>query len=245
MRVLPAIDIRDGKSVRLFQGDFDQQTTYPIDPAVLAQDYARAGFRELHLVDLDGAKDGHRRNLQTIDKIVAAGDVQIQLGGGIRRESDLRELFSAGVTRCVVGSVAAADPRLVSSWLEEFGTGAIVLALDVRVQNDEPWVQTHGWTRSAGITLWQLLDAYADCGVVQVLCTDVACDGALAGPNAQLYRDTLDRYPAIELQASGGIRDIEDLQTLRGCGASAAITGRALLDGRISNSEIEQFLRVA
>lgn len=245
MRVLPAIDIRDGKSVRLFQGDFDQQKTYPIDPAVLANDYARAGFQELHLVDLDGAKDGQRRNLQTIDKIVAGGDLQIQLGGGIRRESDLRELFGAGVARCVIGSIAASDPGLVSEWLEKFGTGAIVLALDVRMQNDEPWIQTHGWTRSAGVTLWQLLETYASCGVVQVLCTDVACDGALAGPNVQLYRDTLERFPAIELQASGGIRDVSDLQTLRGCGASAAITGRALLDGRISTSEIEQFLRVA
>jgi phosphoribosylformimino-5-aminoimidazole carboxamide ribotide isomerase len=246
MRIIPAIDIRQGRSVRLWQGDYTKETVYSDNPLEIAAGFQQLGFTSLHVVDLDGAKSGIQSNAAIVHEIASGTELSIQLGGGIREAATIRDWLQAGVDRCVIGSLAAEDPVKVWSWIREFGAARIVLALDVRLADDGlPWLSTHGWTRAANITLWQCLDDFLPGGMTQVLCTDISRDGALNGPNLSLYREIVRRYPAINLQASGGVRHAADLTALRDTGVRAAITGRALLDGRIAKQEIDQFLHVA
>ncbi|MDH3909305.1 MAG: HisA/HisF-related TIM barrel protein, partial [Gammaproteobacteria bacterium] len=150
-----------------------------------------------------------------------------------------------GVTRCVVGSVAVAEPERVAAWIDDFGADSIVLALDVTIGEEGPVLATHGWTQSTGLSLWDLLDRYSTLGAKHLLCTDISRDGAMSGPNVELYTEILRRYPDIRLQASGGVRDIGDIRRLKEIGAPAAITGKAMLDGKISAAEVDSFLRSA
>ncbi|MEX2124281.1 MAG: 1-(5-phosphoribosyl)-5-[(5-phosphoribosylamino)methylideneamino]imidazole-4-carboxamide isomerase [Woeseia sp.] len=244
MVVIPALDLKDGRCVRLVQGDFGRQTDYGDAPVEVAHRYRELGFDHLHLVDLDGALTGVQRHHEIVSSITDAAELTVQLGGGIRSRETIANWLDAGVSRCVIGSLAVTEPWAVLGWLEEFGSDRIVLALDVRADDHgTPLLATHGWTRSTEITLWECLDGYCGNGLSHVLCTDIGVDGTCAGPNAALYRDILRRYPDLELQASGGVRHIGDLRTLRGLGCSAAITGRALLDGRIRDEEISSFPR--
>lgn len=246
MKIIPAIDLRDGRCVRLYQGQFDQQTCYDVDPVKLAGEYKAAGFDDLHVVDLDGARSGRQENHDIVRRIVDARLLSVQLGGGIRTRAELDAWLGAGIARVVVGSLAVTHPGTVHAWLKKYGSEKIVLALDVNVGADAvPRVATHGWTRPSPLTLWQCLDDYTSAGLRHVLCTDISRDGALSGPNFELYAQLLEEYPGILLQASGGVRDIDDLHTLRSIGATAAISGRALLDGRISGTEIASFLLAA
>ena len=246
MRIIPAIDIRDGCCVRLFQGEFDRQTEYSKDPVSVGRGFESLGLADLHIVDLDGAQSGTQGNEQVVRALADATGFSIQLGGGIRDDSTLARWLDAGVDRCVIGSVAVTDSRRVREWLERFGPARIVLALDVRLRDDgTPMLATHGWTRDSGRSLWEVVDEYRAAGLSQVLCTDISRDGAMSGPSLRLYREFIEKYPDIDLQASGGVRDIEDLYALRTTGAASAITGRALLDGRISKEEIASFLRAA
>ena len=242
MHVIPAIDLRGGRCVRLLQGDFDRETEYSTNPAAVAQDFSRLGAPFLHLVDLDGARQGSPQNAQTVRAIAEEATIKLQLGGGIREREGLARWLDAGVDRCVVGSAAIEAPDDVRRWLSEFGSERIVLALDVRLDPDgTPRVATHGWEQTSSRTLWQCLSDFPQAR--HVLCTDVSRDGALSGPNVDLYAEVVQRFANIELQASGGVRDIADLQALRGAGCAAAITGRALLDGTITAAEVQSFLR--
>lgn len=246
MNIIPAIDMKDGNCVRLMQGDFDRETHYSDDPADVARGFGVMGFSDLHLVDLDGAQSGTQRNRELVRQIVDETRMTVQLGGGIRDRQTLAAWFDAGIQRAVIGSVAVTDPASVQDWFAEFGAERIVLALDCRRdEHGTPRLATHGWTRATDITLWQCLDAYRPHGVRHVLCTDVSRDGAMTGPSMTLYREFVQRCPDIALQASGGVRNIVDLETLRTAGAAAAITGRALLDGAISKTEVRTFLRGA
>ena len=246
MNIIPAIDLRGGRCVRLFKGDFDQQTNYDFDPETLARSYSEMGFTTMHLVDLDGAKAGTQGNQELLLKIVAASELTVQLGGGIRSQSDLDGWFAAGASRVVIGSLAVTMPSLICDWLSKYGADKIVLAFDVNVGLDgTPFAATHGWTQATDLSLWQCLDQYVPHGLQHVLCTDISRDGAMTGPNVALYEEVLVRYPGIQLQASGGVRNIEDLEALRTAGIPAAITGRAMLDGSITAKEIESFLRAA
>jgi len=246
MNVIPAIDLRQGKCVRLFQGDFDRQTNYSDDPVSLAASYKNMGFSDLHIVDLDGARSGLQENQEIIRNIIDSSDMTVQIGGGIRTESRLESWLDAGVARVVIGSLAIIRPRLVNDWLSIYGPEKIVLAFDVTVDDaEEPQVATHGWTRAADMTLWQCIDMYLQLGLRHVLCTDISRDGAMTGPNIELYAQLIEKHPHILLQASGGIRDIGDLKALKRIGAPAAISGRALLDGKITNGEIASFLPAA
>lgn len=246
MKIIPAIDIRDGCCVRLFQGEFDRQTEYSKDPVSVGRRFESLGLADLHIVDLDGARSGQQANEEVVRALAEATGFSIQLGGGIRDGATLARWLDAGVDRCVIGSVAVTDPRRVREWLERFDPARIVLALDVRLQDDgTPMLATHGWTRNSGQSLWEAVDDYRAAGLSQVLCTDISRDGAMRGPSLSLYRTFIDRYPDIALQASGGVRDVKDLEQLRAVGAASAITGRALLDGRISKEEIASFLRAA
>lgn len=244
MNVIPAIDLRGGRCVRLYQGDFARETEYSGDPLAVAGAFVAFGFDHLHVVDLDGAKSGTQQNRDIARVLASTEGLRVQLGGGIRAEQDIRNWLDAGIDRCVIGSRAVTAPDTVRDWLRQFGPDRIVLAFDVRI-DAEPRLTTHGWTKTTDVTLWQCIDYYLEYGLKNVLCTDVERDGAMTGPNLDLYERICARYPSLGLQASGGVRHMRDLRKLRDAGATAAITGRALLDGAFSAEEMQPFLRGA
>jgi phosphoribosylformimino-5-aminoimidazole carboxamide ribotide isomerase len=242
MELIPAIDLRDGRCVRLFQGDFARETRYPTDPIKLGARYRDLGARWLHVVDLDGAQQGAPVNLALVARIRERGELRVQFGGGIRERSSLEQALAVA-DRVVIGSLAVTAPDVVGSWLEEFGAERVALALDVRVgAGGEAALLTHGWTRASAATLESAVEQYLPAGLQHVLCTDIDRDGALGGPNVALYAECVRRWPAVAFQASGGVRDAADLDALAATKVAAAISGRALLDGRIKDTEIRRFL---
>lgn len=246
MRIIPAIDLKDGKCVRLFKGNFDKTTEYSNDPVEIGGRFSALDVRDLHVVDLDGARSGEQRNRSIVQAIAAETGLDVQLGGGIRDRASVEDWFDNGVTRCVIGSMAVSNVSAVTEWLLEFGPDRFVLALDVNIAEDgTPMLTTHGWTKGTDLSLWNCIDRYSGVGLKHILCTDVSRDGAMTGPNVQLYEETLRRYPHLQLQASGGVRNIGDLQQLRSLGIPAAISGRALLDGAITATEVASFRRSA
>ena len=246
MKIIPAIDLKDGQCVRLFQGDFEKTTVYSREPAEVARRFSALDVDDLHIVDLDGAQSGRQANRESVSYIAARTGLCVQVGGGIRDRTDVAAWLEAGVARCVLGSTAIKHPAQVATWLEEFGVDAFVLALDVRIDHKgTPMLTTDGWTKPSTLSLWECLDAYGKFDNCHVLCTDVERDGAMTGPNLGLYAELLDRFPNLRLQASGGVRSTQDLIDLRELGVPAAISGRALLDGAISESEVALFRRNA
>ena len=242
MRLIPAIDLRGGRCVRLLRGDFDRETRYEIDPTSLAVRYARLGATWLHVVDLDGAAQGEPVNLGVIAAVSETAGVSVQMGGGLRsRENVVRAL--AVVKRVVIGSVAVTRPQETEAWLGEFGPERVTLALDVRLDAQAtPFLTTHAWREPTQLSLWDALSRYRSAGLRHVLCTDVDRDGALEGPNLELYAECVSRWPEIEFQASGGVRDAGDLAALASLGVAGAVSGKALLEGRITDEEIRSFL---
>ena len=242
MEIIPAIDIRDGRCVRLLRGEFDQVTRYEVDPAELAARYRDLGARWLHVVDLDGAEQGRPVNGDVIERIRAVGGLRVQLGGGIRDRAALEQALALA-DRAVIGSLAVTAPEQTEQWLADLGAERLTLALDVRIGADGvPLLTTHGWTRGTALTLDQAIERYLAAGLKHVLCTDVGRDGALTGPNVELYRGCAERWPAVAMQASGGVRDARDLEALAAAGAAAAISGKALLENRITPEELRPFL---
>ncbi|MGN2249986.1 HisA/HisF-related TIM barrel protein [Frateuria sp. GZRe14] len=228
--ILPAIDLREGRVVRLAQGDYARQKTYPNDPVALAAGYAAAGARWLHVVDLDGAKSGGFANLPVIEALARTG-LRVQAGGGVRGIADVHRLLDAGVERVVVGSVAIRDPERVVDWLRRHGADRFTIALDTRWQEDRWTLPSAGWTQAEARTLDDLAPWFAARGARHLLCTDIDRDGMLAGPNLALYRHLSDIAPALAVQASGGVRSIDDIRDARMAGASGVILGRGLLEG--------------
>jgi len=245
VKIIPAIDLHEGKCVRLYKGDFDRVTHYSNQPLDVARRYADMNVDDLHIVDLDGARTGSQHNARVVRRLCADTPLCVQLGGGIRHGRHVRQWLDYGVARCVIGSVAVTEPDQVEAWFGEFGADRIVLALDVSIDAAGPVLATHGWTKSSGLSLWEVMDRYASIGARHLLCTDIGRDGAMSGPNFDLYAEILRRYPNITLQASGGVRDIIDIERLRDLGVPAAITGKALLDGKISIAEVNSFLQSA
>jgi phosphoribosylformimino-5-aminoimidazole carboxamide ribotide isomerase len=241
MRLIPAIDLRHGRCVRLLKGDFDRETRYEVDPIALAREYAEAGADWLHIVDLDGAASGRPVNLELVMAMKAASGLRVQMGGGIRSRIDL-DAALATADRIVIGSLAVSEPDMVGDWLEEVGPERFTLGFDVRLSAGVPYLTTHGWTRNSDVGLADAIARFRGSGLVHVLCTDVEKDGAMAGPNFELYADCARTWPDIEFQASGGVRDARDLARLREGGAAAAISGKALLEGRLSKEEMRPFL---
>lgn len=230
MLILPAIDLRGGRVVRLLQGRFDAETAYGDDPAAQARAFAQAGARWLHVVDLDGARDGAARQTAAIAALAEVPGLRVQAGGGVRTAGDVEALLGAGVARVVVGSLAAYRPDLVRAWLARFGAERLTVALDVELVAGEPVVLVRGWQERAGVTLWEALDALGP-EVAHLLVTDVATDGAMTGPNLDLARAVMARRPGAAFQASGGVARLDDIARLRAAGVPAVIVGRALYEG--------------
>ncbi|MFD0727622.1 1-(5-phosphoribosyl)-5-[(5-phosphoribosylamino)methylideneamino]imidazole-4-carboxamide isomerase [Lysobacter brunescens] len=234
----PAIDVRGGRVVRLRQGDYAQETTYADDPFAVAMRYADAGARWLHLVDLDAARDGGYTLAPLLRRIAADGRLRVQTGGGVRNEAAVEAMLSQGAARVVVGSLAVREPALVAGWLQRYGVERITIALDTRQDADGVWqLPVHGWTENAGLDLGACLDLYRDAGARHLLCTDIARDGMLQGPNLDLYRLLVARNDGFLVQASGGVRDIADIVASREAGCAGAVLGRALLEGRFDLAE--------
>lgn len=228
---IPAIDLREGKVVRLFKGDYAQQTTFAFEPEALAARYADDGADWLHVVDLDGARTGHFENLAVIAGIASAGRLRVQAGGGIRDEEGVRRLLEAGVDRVVVGSLAIREPATVAAWIDRYGADRIVLALDTRFRDGVWKLPSAGWTADEARTLDELLPWYQAAGARHLLCTDIDRDGTMTGPNLALYRQVAQLTPALSVQASGGVSSLDDVAALALQGVAGVILGRALLEG--------------
>jgi phosphoribosylformimino-5-aminoimidazole carboxamide ribotide isomerase len=237
-QIMPAIDLLDGSCVRLLHGEFNKCKVYDLDAVRLAATYAREGAEWLHVVDLAASRDGASADIKPLLRLLSHCEQSVQTGGGVRVASDIRVRLDHGASRVVVGSLCITEPETFSAWLAEFGQERLVAALDVRIdEQGDPMLRTHGWTRGSGSTLWQLLDFYSDKGLKHVLCTDIGRDGAMTGPNLDLYREVVNRYPKLAVQASGGVSGLLDLQKLAETGVDFAITGKALLEGCFTVAE--------
>jgi phosphoribosylformimino-5-aminoimidazole carboxamide ribotide isomerase len=238
MIIYPAIDLRGGRVVRLTEGKFDQEKSYGDDPLAVAKDFAAAGATWLHVVDLDGAKDPTKRQTALVETIARGSGLRMQTGGGIRDESQIAALLAAGAQRVIVGSVAVKQPALVHDWLRKFGPEKIILSPDVRLDaNGTPRIAAAGWQESTGVALDDFLKDFLTAGLVHILCTDISRDGKLTGPNSALYAALVKKFPALQIQASGGVSSLNDLRVLQTTGAAGAIVGRALYEKKFTLKE--------
>jgi phosphoribosylformimino-5-aminoimidazole carboxamide ribotide isomerase len=236
--IIPAIDLLDGSCVRLMHGDFNRCKVYELDAVRLAADYAEQGAQWLHVVDLAASRDGPKADTRPLLRLLRSASQSVQTGGGVRVDADVQLRLDNGASRVVVGSICVTKPQQFAGWLQQFGPERLVAALDVTLDsNGVPWPRTHGWTRGAEQDLWALLDFYSDKGLRHVLCTDIGRDGALGGPNVDLYREITARYPGLEIQASGGVSGLVDLRQLAATGAASVIVGKALLEGCFTVAE--------
>jgi phosphoribosylformimino-5-aminoimidazole carboxamide ribotide isomerase len=229
MILYPAMDLMDGRVVRLRQGCFDARTAYATDPAAALAGFADAGAQWAHVVDLDGARAGEPVQHEEIGRLAAGAKLKLQIGGGCRSRDDAARLLDAGAARLVIGSLAVEQPGLVRALFDEFGAERIALSLDVRLTRGEPIVATAGWTRASELSLWDAVGLYPEAR--HILITDIGRDGMLTGPNFELLHRAADLLPAVHIQASGGISALDDLRQLRTAGA---IVGKALWEGRFT-----------
>jgi phosphoribosylformimino-5-aminoimidazole carboxamide ribotide isomerase len=238
MIIYPAIDLRGGQVVRLTEGKFDQQKTYGDDPLAVAKDFKAAGATWLHVVDLDGAKDPAKRQTALVEKLARESGLRVQTGGGIRDESQVALLLKTGVERVIVGSLAVRQPDLVLSWLMSFGPERIILSPDVRIDSDGiPRIAAAGWQETTGVALDDFLTGYLAVGLKHILCTDISRDGKLTGPNSALYARLVQKFPTLQIQASGGVSSLDDLRVLKTTGSAGAIVGRALYEKKFTLQE--------
>lgn len=249
MNIIPAIDLLDGRCVRLLHGEYDKVTYYDVDPVELAQRYSDQGAKYIHIVDLDGAREGKGANLSTIESIAAIDGLSVQTGGGVRLSADVTRRFNAGVSRVVTGSVAVTAPDQVASWMDQFGAGRFTLAMDIRLDDKAvPLVATHGWQQQTDISLWdavERIDSLSNSSVEHLLCTDISRDGAMTGPNVELYKQCMQKLPQLKVQSSGGVRHLADAEALAATGVAGMITGKALLENKLTLKELQPFLQNA
>lgn len=238
IELIPAIDIIDGKCVRLTQGDYTQKTVYNENPVEVAKMFADAGIKRLHLVDLDGAKAQHIVNYKILESVTTRTDLIVDFGGGLKSDDDLRIAFECGASMVTGGSIAVKNPDVFSSWIEKYGAEKIILGADVKDRK----IAVSGWTETTDIELLPFLKAYFDKGISKVICTDISKDGMLEGPAVGLYEDILRNLPDVYLIASGGVGGISDIEQLQEAGIPAVIFGKAIYEGRITMKELERFL---
>ena len=246
MLLMPSIDLLGGRCVRLHQGDFAAATRYELEPLALLQRYRDLGAAWLHIVDLDGARDGLAANRALIATLASQPGIELQVGGGVRTRAAASELLQLGVARVVIGSAAIEAADQVEAWFADLGAERLCLAFDVRHDAaGTPLLRTRGWQTATRWSLWDGVQRFLAAGLRHVLCTDIERDGALAGPNCALYREAATRFQQLRWQASGGVACIADLQALAATGAAAAVSGKALLEMRLPAGELQPFLRDA
>ena len=234
IELIPAIDLIDGKCVRLTKGDYDQKTIYNEDPVSQAMEFQRLGFRRLHIIDLDGAKSKHIVNDAVLKAITQASDLIVDFGGGIKSTEDIEKAFMAGAHMVTIGSVAVTEPELFMGWLHKYGAEKIILGADVR----NGMVSINGWKEDSSEALLPFLEKYVNAGVRNVLCTEISKDGTLAGPATELYRKVMAQYPNLHLIASGGVSCNADIQQLDENGIPAVVFGKAYYEGKIDIKEL-------
>ncbi|CAM4490753.1 MAG: 1-(5-phosphoribosyl)-5-[(5-phosphoribosylamino)methylideneamino] imidazole-4-carboxamide isomerase [Legionella sp.] len=232
MILIPAIDLQNGRCVRLKQGKFDQVTSFDVSPVERAAYFAQLGAKHLHIVDLDGAQTGCMQQLPLICSMQNTG-INVQAGGGIRSLEQAKTCYAAGISHLVIGSIALTDRNLTTEICSKVGPENIILALDVRITNEVPIPATNGWKEASNNNLWDVVSYYQTLGIEHILCTDIACDGMMQGPSFQLYQEAVTRFPNIAWQASGGIRNQEDLAALDKLGVAGAILGLSLYQGTL------------
>lgn len=238
MDIIPAIDLIEGKCVRLSQGDYGRKTVYNENPLEVAMEFEANGLSRLHLVDLDGAKAQHIVNFRVLENIATRTSLTIDFGGGLKTDDDLRIAFECGAKMITGGSIAVKSPDVFESWIAKYGGEKIILGADVK----EEKIAVTGWTESTDIELFSFLDSYIKKGIGKVICTDISKDGMLQGPSTDLYKKILESFPGLYLVASGGISSVQDLETLADAGLPAVIFGKAIYEGRISLKDLSVFL---
>ena len=234
IELIPAIDLIDGKCVRLTKGDYDLKTIYNEDPVSQALEFQHLGFRRLHIVDLDGAKSKHIVNDGVLKAITQATDLIVDFGGGIKSEDDIGKAFKAGAHMVTIGSVAVTEPDMFMNWLGKYGAEKIILGADVR----NGMVSINGWKEDSSEELLPFLEKYISAGVRNVLCTEISKDGTLAGPATDLYRKVMEQYPHLHLIASGGVSCNADIHRLHENGIPAVVFGKAYYEGKIDIKEL-------
>jgi phosphoribosylformimino-5-aminoimidazole carboxamide ribotide isomerase len=239
MIIYPAIDIRAGKCVRLYQGNYSKETVYNNTPIDVAQQFLDKGASWLHLVDLDGAKNPSTKQAALIKELLRLIPINIQVGGGIRTQAQIDAYLKAGARRVVIGSLACTSAQLVETWLKQYGSERIVLAFDIIFKGGRATVMTEAWQRLTDIALFAVVKRFADSGAKHILCTDICRDGALNGPNIDLYQQMLARFPSLNIQASGGISQLADVRRLKNIEVSGAIIGRALYENKFDLTEAQ------
>lgn len=237
IQIIPAIDIIEGKCVRLTRGDYSSKKVYDLDPVEMAKAYEGCGVQRIHLVDLDGAKAGKPENLRTLEAVAGHTSLQIEWGGGLSEDGALRSAFSAGATQAIVGSVAALHPDLFEQWLESFGAGKMILGADVR----EGKVAVKGWLEDSPATIFELMDRFGAKGLSDVICTDITKDGMLQGPSFDFYSELQGRYPLVSVTVSGGISSMADIEELERRELRKVIVGKAIYENRITLEDIRKW----
>lgn len=232
--IIPAIDIINGRCVRLTEGDYARQTVYDQDPLEMAQRFEGAGFTRLHLVDLDGAKTGVVRNWDTLEAITNKTKMAVDFGGGVQTHDEVSKIFQLGASYCTIGSLAVKNESLLLEWFEEFGGRKFLLGADTRNEI----IVVRGWQETTAIGIIDFIEGYLEKGVQEIFCTDVAKDGKLEGPSIDLYKKIISRFPNLNLIASGGVSSIEDVQQLSDIGCSGVIIGKAIYENRISLKDL-------
>ncbi len=230
MELIPAIDIIEGKCVRLTKGDYALKTVYADRPADMARRFEDLGYRRLHVVDLDGAKSKHIVNTNALKQIAETTSLIVDFGGGIKTDDDIRKAFDCGASMVTIGSVAVTHPEQMERWLQEFGSQNIILGADVRNGR----ISVNGWKEDSSEQLLPFLQRYIEKGITKVLCTDISRDGTLTGPAVSLYQEILKAFPQLHLIASGGVSSDDDLRCLEAAGLPAAVFGKAFYEGRIT-----------
>ncbi len=239
IEIIPAIDLIDGRCVRLTQGDYDIKKVYSQSPVDMAKMYADCGVKRLHVVDLDGAKAKEPCNLHLLEQLAAQTSLDIEWGGGIKSGDALRMAIEAGANRVICGSVAVDNGELFASWLQEYGAEHIILGADVRGRN----VATHGWLKESEVTIDAIIEQFLPYGLKQLICTDISKDGMLQGPNFALYTELKEKYPMVDTTLSGGISSMDDIRKAQELGLHSVIIGKAIYEGLITLKELEQWLQ--
>lgn len=236
--IYPAIDLIDGKCVRLYKGDFKQRTDYDVSPIDVVKSYAASGAEWVHIVDLDGAKREKTQQADLIIEIAKQSNLKVQTGGGLRELSQIQRLLNGGIARVVIGSLAISNPAMVKYWISELGADKFTLALDVQIDDiGVPRPALRGWQDASEKTLWQVIDDYTGTGIKSVLVTDISKDGVLEGSNVDLYKDIMKQYPNIDLITSGGVGTIKDVQALKDIKPEGVIIGKALYENKFTLAE--------